>query len=736
MSPPGPKFRSVARARTLRILTWGLAALLLPVSAFSVGASVGSPAPAPGAQVAAALDAPRAGTVGLPAAAGSSSPTPNVPGPLGPATARPHPATLIDPRAGYSREPAPMGIADFGVTGTGAGAEGYAYAAPSFEGTAFVRGMNVSISDHGTTLHVVAFELNVVLVLECNGTNYTYWIQNGLHVNATSREYTIGGAYVWNFSSPSATFASGELRGNSSSTLDGDVYYDIPSGCPEIPGQCSTLSWPGTLTGRVATGESGGVPYVAYQYDLGSGWVTYDNVSFLHLTGATDVGFVVDGFHATPVASDEFYDAEWDWVAAGGGLSSSVLASNLSMSLDFWNGRNYQAVPTAWNFGSNTGETSTNVADSLAAAPLNGAPAAQLTNGTGSLGVLYNGSEVGYLNVTVPVLGPATLEVGGLAYALEGGGLNLTLAAGRYALALEQYGNATALATVTPGDTTFVDLSGAGLTPFVERGLPAGTRWSVTLAGQNLSSTSSTIEFREPNGTYPVRYGAVAGFVRSASSPSSLLVPVAEAVPVNWTAFVYVVPVSEAGLPTDTPWWLEVGGLELRGTGSTINASVPNGSTPFTVGGPYAYVAAPAAGWLNVTAGTFVAPAVSFGYRWAYLVGTISPGNATLTENGTPVALADGRYNLTVRAGTYVLEANRIDYAEWSATVTATPGNVTSTNLTLTPSAPCPGCGLPILHPTTTSTDGTLIGIGAGAAVVAAVLAAVVLARRRSPKGG
>jgi hypothetical protein len=37
---------------------------------------------------------------------------------------------------------------------------------------------------------------------------------------------------------------------------------------------------------------------------------------------------------------------------------------------------------------------------------------------------------------------------------------------------------------------------------FTERGLPSGTNWSVTLNGTERSSTSQTITFAEPNGTY------------------------------------------------------------------------------------------------------------------------------------------------------------------------------------------------------------------------------------------
>src|SRR5262249_50907324 len=78
----------------------------------------------------------------------------------------PRPAAVINPLAGYSSEPAPMGIADFGVTGKGSGAHGYWYNTPVFQGTADVRSINLAIS--GSSSKVAAFELNAMLLLQRN----------------------------------------------------------------------------------------------------------------------------------------------------------------------------------------------------------------------------------------------------------------------------------------------------------------------------------------------------------------------------------------------------------------------------------------------------------------------------------------------------------------------------------------------------------------------------------------
>ena len=55
---------------------------------------------------------------------------------------------------------------------------------------------------------------------------------------------------------------------------------------------------------------------------------------------------------------------------------------------------------------------------------------------------------------------------------------------------------------------------------FNESGLPSGTSWSITLNGTSESSTSSTITFSLPNGTYSYTVSSVSGYSVSSSSGS------------------------------------------------------------------------------------------------------------------------------------------------------------------------------------------------------------------------
>jgi hypothetical protein len=651
--------------------------------------------------------------------------------PAAPARAGVHPGRapipstgVVDPLSDYSHEPAPMGIADFGVQGVGTAARPYRYSTDSFEGNAAIRSASVTVPSGGSTGALTAFELNAVLVLQRGGVNYSYWVQNGLHVNTTTREFTIGGAYVWNFSSPTARLTNGEVVGAVGSTLVSDTYYFIP-GCGGFAGQCSTLTWPANLTGRINVTTIAGDPAVEYQYDLGPGWVTYDTVRFPHLANATIRGFTVDGFGPTPIASSLLYDAEWVWVGAGGGSSSRVQSADLDLSLAFWNGYNYQAVPSAWDFGTDTGETSSNVSLSAGAGAAS-VPHARVTGGAGSLGVLYNGSSVGYLAFYAPNPFNGTLRIDGASVPFVAGMANVTLLAGPHPVALENFSNASELVTVRGGATFELSFPFAGLIDFHEVGLPTGTIWGVIVAGDGGATGLPTIGVHVANGSHAVSYADVAGFVRNASAPLTVVAPDPQVIVVAFEPFTYPVPVVESGLPSGTAWWVNANGTRYSGTGSTIEVACPNGSTPFIVGAAYEYEATPSAGTLNVTGGSFAPVSVDFGYRPTFLVGTVRPADAVVEIGGAALVVTNGAFNDSVIPGVYTITASAAGYASWSRSVNATAGNATQVNVTLFPET--------IGNSTTPSgppLDLVAIGVVGGVALALAVVGIVLLRRGR-----
>lgn len=701
--------------------------LLLPASCVAQGAGVthptgpGEPSPAPlarGPEVA----VPHPGADGSAPWPGTAAPAHGLS--LHPVLAmsqRSHPS-IVNPVQFYTREPAPMGIADFGVTGKAPGGSAYSYSTSSFQGQAVVRSLSVTIG--GTSSKVTAFELNSVVVFQRNGASYAYWIQNGLHLDAGSDQFTIGGAYVWNFSAPGATLSSGELRGATGSVLASDTYYYIPACGPMYPGQCSTVGLPAVLTGRTVTSSSAGIPYVDFEYNIGSGWVTYDNVSFPRLVNASASGFRVDGFSPTPYAAGLYYDAEWVWVGAGGGSASTDLESDITLSLSWWNGHNYQDVPTAWDFGSNTGETSSNVSE-VATDPLG----AHLSAGAGTLGPLYNLSTVGFLDLAAPTPGAATVLVDGQAVPFEGGAANITLTAGTHSLYLQNFSNASAQFTITPGAVTLVNLTGAGEIVLNESGLPPNTTWGVQVSGTTLTTSGSALRLNLANGTYAVTYTAVPGYFPLGSDPASLTLPGATQVSLLFAPFTYAVTVTESGLPPSVPWWVNVSGTRVQSTATSLEVMAPNGSTPYEVGSVYEFLATPDRGSILVSAGVASPVSVVFAYRPAYIVGTIVPAHASVSIDGVAQALAGGRFNASVIPGSYELVASASGYISDRVTVTATAGNYTWENLSLAVNSThgpgtsaAPGGGVSAL---------TVALAGVAVAAVAAVGVLLYLRRRR-----
>jgi hypothetical protein len=483
-----------------------------------------------------------------------------------------------------------------------------------------------------------------------------------------------------------------------------------------------------TMLGRINVSAVGGVPTITYEYDLGSGWVTYDAVALPHMAGATISGFLVDGFNPTPYASLAFYDTEWVWVAAGGGSSVTDKGSDVTLALSYWNGDNYEAVPSAWDFGADTGESSANITETLVPVSTAAIPAAHLVNGSGSLGILYNQSEVGALDVSSPTVANGTLEVNGAPQPFTGGSADLTLSAGARAIALEGYSNASASVTIVAGQTATLDLSGAGRTTFEESGLAVGSTWKLTVGGIARTANGPTISFTLPNGTFSIAYPTIPGYVRDPGDPAQITVPAASVTTLRWSAFTFEVPFSETGLPAGIEWWVNLSGVLYDGTQSSFAVPVPNGSTPYTVGSAYEFVADPASGTIQVTDGAFTPVDVQFGYRPTYIAGTVSPASASLTIGGVAQALDGGAFNASVTPGNYTLVASAPGYVTLTVKALATAGNTTLEKLVLneTPAAGTGGGA------SLGGLSGPTLLIGLGIVAIAAVAAAgAILARRR-----
>ncbi len=147
---------------------------------------------------------------------------------------------------------------------------------------------------------------------------------------------------------------------------------------------------------------------------------------------------------------------------------------------------------------------------------------------------------------------------------------------------------------------------------FTESGLPSGTPWNVTIGSVTRNSTTSTIIFYEPNGTYSY---TVATADREDASGGGLFrvdgTVVSEGL--TFTVVQYTVTFTETGLPSGTTWYVNItGGQSHSSTGSTISFSEPNGTYVYTVGGVPDWTSQEETGTVAVHGAKVSMPTVAF----------------------------------------------------------------------------------------------------------------------------
>jgi Thermopsin len=643
---------------------------------------------------------------------------------------RPFTGSGVDPLEYYSQEPAPLGIVDYGVNRT---LVPYSYATTEFVGTVSIGALRASSTSGGQG---VSFQLNAFLLLYNASSTavYDYWVQNTIGI--TTKAVGSGDSWsiesnVWNESARGASFNASMIQGNGS-------LYDVSVGsgstnvyiscAPTCSSNFQGLDFPATLSVRFVSFAVHGVPEIGLDYADGSGWVRYDTVVFpedgqIHLS---DENFYVTGTGYGPRGL--YQDAEWVYAGEDDGETQEDRGSAINMSLEYWNGNNLEAPQAAWDFGSDTAETMQNV--TLSATPLaGGTPGSLLTDGPGTLGPLYDGTNVGTLNIT-SFEPTGTLAVNGAAVPYVNGSALLTVMPGAYSVRLENAPSEVVNVTVAAGSVVSMTLHRLTTTTFEETGLPAGTLWTVTVGDLRNSSDTSTLTFTLPNGTYVLGYPAIPGFVPDSSNPVMLSVPANGPVDLAWQPYRFAIPFTESGLPAGTMWWINVSGMLARGDGTTLVVPAANGTDPYVAGTVYEFVADPAQGNLTVVGGAASPVTVIFAYRPTFITGSVDPTTASLTIDGTPEPLApNGTFNDSVVPGTYTLVATAAGYANRTVEVNATAGNVTSARIALNASVP------PLVPPKTSSagslTLGETIGILAAVAIGAAVVVAFVALRRR-----
>ncbi len=503
-----------------------------------------------------------------------------------------HEATIfnhVNPYSIYSKEPAPMGIADYGL---GYNDEPYVYNTSSFEGILNISSLNAYSSANST--NEISIQLNLILEFYNLNRQYVYFVQDAALFStgaSSSGHYIQILDNLWNESASNAIMYNSTVSGNGTigTSSAGNYYYDIASS--SFPGNDILTSYPLLLKFRVlATTNQTGEPELFLEYNDSYGWINYDTIVFKFARDVSNYfGFVVNGYNYTPYGN--FYDAELVLGGPGNGAEVEDLGATIVMQLEFWNGHNYQRIKNAYNFGSDTAETISNISDSYYSEM--GICGSDLVNGNGILKQLYNSSDIGTVSISV-ALSKGTVEIDNISYYFTGQKINITLVPGNYNYTIFTVNNfeyATGMFNIIANTNMNISVSENmyNLT-FFESGLKGNTLWSIILENKTYSSTSQSMTFYLSNGTYHYQIENVSGYVANIKSGTIVIAGKSVEVNIIWTVPVYNVIFREYGLTLPIKWIIELNGTKEYSLNATIIFSEPDGSYYFSVFPMYNYI--------------------------------------------------------------------------------------------------------------------------------------------------
>ena len=566
----------------------------------------------------------------------------------------------------------PIGIADAGVSANGS----YSYSSTSFLGKIGINQLEVS----GSQGKNLSFQLNLNLKFFYQGSTFVYWVQDVAFFNTTDNNiYFIDN--VWNFSTPLGSMSNSTVSGNGSilSSSEGALYYDIAS--KSLPGNFVNLTEPTEIELMSnSTMTSSGSPEVVLRYNDGYGWVTYDNVVFKFARGSvSDSNFVVDGQVNNPKGLS--YDSELIMGGPGGGSSTTDQLSNVTMSLQFWNGHNFQEITNAINYGLDTAETISNALSRAYYYSNNGTIYEKIVNGTEATGVVYYSTNISILKVSSP-FNSGIIKINGTPHKFIGGQANLTLGPGNYSVSIVNDSLVKYIFTVDlrPGEVEHL-YEGEYPVIFTEKGLEKGTRWWVKTDGTNYTTTSRQITIHVPNGSYSYVPGPDNNDIKSSGGEYSVN---GGTTYVN-LSFRYVdfnVTFHALNLPNGSRWGVVVNGLYYQNaTSDNLTFALSNGSYSYTLVNSTQYYSPGSGGNFNVNGkntsinATFV--------KYSIIQGKIYPSGTAIYLNGRLLNYSGNNFSISLVNGNYSLHAFKKGYYQFYYNFTVSDGTVITKNISL-----------------------------------------------------
>jgi thermopsin len=299
----------------------------------------------------------------------------------------------------YPVAPAPMGLGDFGVQDVGGHNVGTTTYTSSVEGAATINEVDpLYVTSSAPDEFTV--QLNTVLtnVQLFTNTSYNFWIQNVPVYSAYTQTLSFEDN-IWNFSGVNAPLTANSIysHGPGGHVVAPEYYYAI--------GPSYHVPTPFTVVVYNNATMMNGRPTIFFNYTLeaGGGSVSgsYDVVEFNSMGVAANPTFQINGRGVNPTGF-LLNDAEIMLGGPGGGSTTTLF--NINAKFGLWllpNGTTtYQSVPSAYDFGTDTGETSEGIAEASTTGPN---PVALLGSGPSILYPLWGvvGAHPGAEKITV-----------------------------------------------------------------------------------------------------------------------------------------------------------------------------------------------------------------------------------------------------------------------------------------------------------------------------------------------
>ncbi len=589
-----------------------------------------------------------------------------------------HKSSQVNPYLSYINEPAPMGIADYGL---GLNRVPYNYSSESFLGVIDIN----SLKTYNSSLSVlgnVTFQLNLNMVFSYEGKSYVYWVQDVLYLNTSNNEASFLDN-IWNLSSSNANMFNSTVLGNGtvSSVGNSNFYFDFASNSSS--GNNISLKYPATIYLKMnATVSSLGIPEVVFLYNDGYGWNAYDKVIFHFVTksGAAPY-FYVDGAAYNPFGT--YYDAELVMGGPGNGSRTSDVNSSLYLMLEYYNGNNYQAIQNAYNFGSDTQESVYNFISSGVYNTTNGQLASNMSSGLSSLGLIYSSDELSSLMIVSSIKDGALFVNDTNLTEFSDYVVNVTLFPGTYSVKLYDYttGVYTYLGSVTlsAGKQSKI-LKDVYRVEFLENGLPSSSQWDLNITGiasvivRNLDYYNLYL----PNGTYNYSiYSSDKNYLNRNESGSMIVNGSSLTIKISFSPILFRMSFVESGLPKGSSWSVNLtGAYQKNSTNDTVIFDVANGTYDFTIANSSGYASYPSQGSVDVN-GKSTLNYVTFSIINGSIVGSIVPTDASIYVNGVIYKPINGQFNISLIPGNYSVEISAQGYKSYTTNVTVTSNNAT-----------------------------------------------------------